>query len=256
VLLNILDTAGFSDFLTDTDRSLSVVEGGLLLVSAVSGVKHQTEAHWDLALERSLPLIACVNKLDKDRASFLRTLDDIEKTLKTRPVALQLPIGLGDSFGGVIDLVTLRAHVYARRQDGKFGGYIEEEVPEQLLSDAKKLRTRLVEAVAETDDVLLEKYLDGQEPSEEQLQSALAHAVLGRRFLPVLACAARPGIGVRDLASAIVRYRGGRSRARTRTEKKWCGRRAQIRRPRCSPSGTRWITSSGASAPAGCSPDR
>src|SRR5215510_1124769 len=105
---------------TYADRSLAVVEGGLLLVSAVSGVKHQTEAHWDMALERSLPLIACVNKLDKDRASFLRALDDIEKTLKTRPVALQLPIGLGDSFSGVIDLMSMRAHTYARRQDGKF----------------------------------------------------------------------------------------------------------------------------------------
>jgi len=206
VLLNLLDTAGFSDFLTDTDRSLAVVEGGLLLVSAVSGVKHQTEAHWEMAAERSLPLIACVNKLDKDRASFLRALDDIEKTLRAKPIALQLPIGLGDSFGGVVDLVTMRAHTYARRQDGKFGGYVEEDIPEQLLGDAKKLRTRLVEAVAETDDVLLEKYLDGQEPGEEQIQEAIAHAVLGRRFLPVLACAARPGVGVRDLASAIVRY--------------------------------------------------
>src|SRR5256714_1137987 len=206
VLLNLLDTAGFSDFLTDTDRSLAVVEGGLLLVSAVSGDKHQTEAHWEMAVERSLPLIACVNKLDKDRASFLRALDDIEKTLKAKPVALQLPIGLGDSFTGVIDLVSMRAHTYARKHDGKFGGFIEEDVPEQLMADAKKLRTRLVEAVAEPDDLLLEKYLDGQEPGEDQIRDAIAHAVLGRRFLPVLACAARPGVGVRDLASAIVRY--------------------------------------------------
>src|SRR5437763_14566631 len=140
VLLNILDTAGFSDFLTDTDRSLSVVEGGLLLVSAVSGVKHQTEAHWDLALERALPLIACVNKLDKDRASFLRALDDIEKTLRIKPIAVHLPIGLGDSFSGVVDLVTMRAHTYARRQDGKFGGFIEEDIPQQLQNDAQQLR--------------------------------------------------------------------------------------------------------------------
>src|SRR2546423_234074 len=206
VMLNLLDTAGFSDFLTDTDRSLAVVEGGLLLVSAVSGVKHQTEAHWEMALERSLPLIACVNKLDKDRASFLRALDDIEKTLKAKPIALQLPIGLGDSFTGVVDLVTMRAHTYARKQDGKFGGFVEDEIPDQLVADAKKLRTRLVEAVAETDDLLLEKYLDGQEPGEDQIRDAIAHAVLGRRFLPVVACAARPGVGVRDVASAIVRY--------------------------------------------------
>src|SRR6266481_5290952 len=245
VLLNLLDTAGFSDFLTDTDRSLAVVEGGLLLVSAVSGVKHQTEAHWEMAVERSLPLIACVNKLDKDRAGFLRALDDIEKTLKTKPIALQLPIGLGDSFGGVIDLITMRAHTYARRQDGKFGGYIEEDIPEQLLGDAKKLRTRLVEAVAETDDVLLEKYLDGQEPAEEQLQEALAHAVLGRRFLPVLACAARPGVGVRDLASAMVRYLPDPT-----------SRREPTRRRRCSRSATRWTTSSGGSARAASSRGR
>src|SRR6266481_5275912 len=206
VLLNLLDTAGFSDFLTDTDRSLAVVEGGLLLVSAVSGVKHQTEAHWDMAAERSLPLLACVNKLDKERASFLRALDDIEKTLKAKPIALQLPIGLAEGFSGVIDLITMQAHAYARKIDGKFGGYTLEEVPAQLVAEAKRLRTRLVEAVAETDDAMLEAYLDGQEPGEQALIEGIAHAVLGRRFLPVLACAARPGIGVDDVAAAMVRY--------------------------------------------------
>src|SRR3954447_9426475 len=136
-LLNLLDAPGFSDFLTDADRSMAVCEGGLLLVSAVSGVKHQTEAHWEMAAERSLPLLACVNKLDKDRASFLRALDDIEKTLKAKPIALQLPVGLGDSFAGVIDLDTMRAHTYARRSDGKFGGFLEEDIPDQLVSEAK-----------------------------------------------------------------------------------------------------------------------
>src|SRR5947209_5615656 len=155
VLLNLLDTAGFSDFLTDADRSMAVCEGGLLLVSAVSGVKHQTEAHWEMAAERTLPLIACVNKLDKDRASFLRTLDDMEKTLQAKPIALHLPIGLGDSFSGIIDLVTMRAHAYTKKADGKFGGYVEEDIPASLMADAKRLRTRLIEAVAETDDVLL-----------------------------------------------------------------------------------------------------
>src|SRR5438105_14849263 len=142
-MLNLLDAPGFSDFLSDADRSMAVCEGGLLLVSAVSGVKHQTEAHWDMAAERSLPLLACVNKLDKDRASFLRAVDDIEKTLKAKPVALQLPVGLAEGFSGVIDLITMQAHAYARKTDGKFGGYIEEDIPEQLAADAKKLRTRL-----------------------------------------------------------------------------------------------------------------
>jgi elongation factor G len=204
--VNLLDAPGFSDFLTDADRAMAVCEGGLLMVSAVSGVKHQTEAHWDMAAERSLPLLACVNKLDKDRASFLRALDDIEKTLGAKPVALQIPIGLGESFTGVADLVTMRAHTYARRADGKFGGYVEEDVPEILMPEAKRLRTRLLEAVCDTDDVLLEKYLDGHEPDEERMRDAIAHAVLGRRFLPVVACAARAGVGVRDVASAIVSY--------------------------------------------------
>src|SRR5438445_13481667 len=108
-LLNLLDAPGFSDFLTDADRSMAVCEGGLLLVSGVSGVKHQTEAHWEMAAERALPLLACVNKLDKERASFLRALDDIEKTLKAKPIALQLPIGLAEGFSGVIDLITMQA---------------------------------------------------------------------------------------------------------------------------------------------------
>jgi len=136
---------------------------------------------------RALPLLACVNKLDKDRASFLRALDDIEKTLKAKPIALQLPIGLGESFSGVIDLITMRAHAYTRKSDGRFGGFVLEDVPEQLQAEAKRLRTRLVEAVAETDDAMLEAYLDGREPGEEALIDGIAHAVLGRRFLPVLA---------------------------------------------------------------------
>src|SRR5438132_7536754 len=106
-----------------------------------------------MEVERSLPLIACVNKLDKERASFLRALDDIEKTLKAKPVALQLPIGLGESFGGVIDLIKMRAHVYTPKGNGKFGGFNEDEIPSELVPEAKRLRTRLVEAVAETDDL-------------------------------------------------------------------------------------------------------
>src|SRR5438094_1899650 len=206
VMLNLLDAPGFSDFLTDADRSMAVCEGGLLLVSAVSGVKHQTEAHWDMAAERALPLPACVNKLDKDRASFLRALDDMEKTLNAKPIALQLPIGLGDSFSGVIDLITMRAHAYTRKTDGKFGGYALEDVPEQLVDEAKRLRTRLVGGGAEADDAMVVTYIDGREPGEEMLIDGIAHAVLGRRFLPVLACAARPGIGVDDVAAAMVRY--------------------------------------------------
>src|SRR5512141_1359278 len=159
-----------------------------------------------MAAERSLPLLACVNKLDKDRASFLRASDDIETTLKAKPIALPLPVGLGDGFSGVIDLITMRAHAYTRKTDGKFGGFTLEDVPEQLMAEAKRLRTRLVEAVAETDDAMLEAYLDGREPGEEALIDGIAHAVLGRRFLPVLACAARPGIGVDDVAAALVRY--------------------------------------------------
>ncbi|HEY4730037.1 MAG TPA: elongation factor G, partial [Myxococcales bacterium] len=105
-----------------------------------------------------------------------------------------------------IDLITMRAHVYTRKSDGRFGGFVLEDVPEQLQAEAKRLRTRLVEAVAETDDAMLEAYLDGREPGEEALIDGIAHAVLGRRFLPVLACAARPGIGVDDVACALVRY--------------------------------------------------
>jgi elongation factor G len=97
-LLNLLDAPGFSDFLSDADRSMAVCEGGLLLVSAVSGVKHQTEAHWDMATERALPLLACVNKLDKDRASFLRAIDDIEKTLKPRWTMSKILTDAPDAF--------------------------------------------------------------------------------------------------------------------------------------------------------------
>src|SRR5207244_10159241 len=127
------------------------------------------------------------------------------KTLKAKPVALQLPIGLGDSFSGVIDLIKMRAHAYTPKGNGKFGGFAEGEIPAELVAEAHRLRTRLVEAVAETDDLMLESYLDGREAAEEQLIDGIAHAVLGRLVLLVLACSAGPGSGVVDVAAEIVR---------------------------------------------------
>ena len=244
VLLSLLDTAGFSDFLTDADRSMAVCEGGLLLVSAVSGVKHQTERHWEMAAERSLPLVACVNKLDRDRASFLRALDDMEKTLGAKPVALQLPIGLGESFTGVVDLVSMRAHVYARRSDGKFGGFIDEEIPPELLVEAKRLRARLVEAVAGTDDLLLERYLDGLEPGEHQMRDAIASGGASSRWWrarrgPAWACATWRR---RWWTTCRARSRGGRSgalRSAPAGPSRSRARPGGTRPRRCSPSATR-----------------
>ena len=202
--INLLDAPGFTDCFAETERAMAVVEGGLLLVSATLGAKHQTEQHWNLISDRALPCIAVVNRMDHERAGFLRAVDSLEKTLGVRPVPLQLPIGSGPSLKGVIDLVSMKAHLYGT--NGKYGGWRPAPVPPELLQEATTLHTKLMEAAAETDDKLVEKYLDVGDLSEEEIRRGIADGTRNRRFLPVLATAARIGHGMQDVLEAIIEY--------------------------------------------------
>lgn len=207
VTFNWIDTPGFSDFLVEADRAARVCEGALLIVSAISGVKNQTELHWGVLESLERPVVAVVNKMDKERADFLRSVDDMEKALGCKPVALHLPIGVEAGFKGVVDLVSMKAHVY----EGAFGKYVEKEIPAEQRAEADTLREHLVEAIAESDDQLLEKYLEAGTLTQAEVLAGLDAAVKARKFVPVLAAAARNGIGVRDLLETLLRSLPGPS---------------------------------------------
>jgi elongation factor G len=201
--VNVVDCPGFSNFLHEAERALRVCEGGLLLISAVDGARYKAEMHWALGEDAKAPLIGVVNQLDLERASFQGAMDSMEEALKCRPLPLQLPIGEGPSFKGVVDLISMKAHLYGT--NGKFGDFKETDCPADLKAEAEKLRNQLIETAAEADDALVEKYLDAGELTEEEVRRGLALGTLQRRFIPVVACAARPGVGIRDLYQAIHR---------------------------------------------------
>ena len=200
--VNIIDTPGYSNFLTETRDALRIAGGAVVILSAISGVKVQTEKIWEFADEFEVCRIAFVNKMDRDRASFFRAVDDMEKVLKVKGVPVQIPIGEGADFTGVVDLVEMKAYTY--KADGS-GASASGPVPEGLAKDAARVREGMVAAIAETDDALTEKYLNGDEITPEELKKAIREGVLTRRFIPVYAGSALKNIGVDLLMEAINR---------------------------------------------------
>ncbi len=199
----IIDTPGFANFLTDTRNALRISGGAVVILSAISGVKVQTEKIWQYADEYEIPRIAFVNKMDRERANFLRAVDDMEKALSVKGIPLQLPIGAEDNFRGVVDLITMKAFTYDDKGSGKFQAG---DIPDELKAEADEFRTKLVEAVAETDDILLEKYLEGGELTQEEIYRALREAVITNKFVPVLCGSGLLNIGVQPLMDAINLY--------------------------------------------------
>ena len=198
--LNIVDTPGVSNFLHDTRRCLRVLGGAVVIVSAISGVKSQTVQIWKWCDTFEVPRIAFVNKMDKERADFLKAVDDMEKSLGARAVVLTMPIGAEEDFKGIIDLVRMKAKIY---QFDEKGTYKEIDIPEEYQEEAERLREQLLEAVAEADDDLMEKYLEGEVLSEEEILSGLREGTLTGVFTPVLCGSATANIGVRQLLDYI-----------------------------------------------------
>lgn len=198
--VNIIDTPGYSNFLTETRNSLRVVGGAVVILSAISGVKVQTEKIWEYADEFEVSRVAFVNKMDRDRASFLRAVDDMEKVLSVKGVPMQYPIGEGPDFKGVIDLVSMKAYFY---RDDLSGSFDLKDVPKELLKDVAKIRETMMEAIVESDDSLTEKYLGGGEITAEELRKALREGVLTRKFVPVYLGSAYKNIGVNLLMDAV-----------------------------------------------------
>ena len=199
--LHLVDTPGVSNFLHDTRRCLRVLGGAVVIVSAISGTKAQTKQIWNWCDEFEVPRIAFVNKMDKERADFLKAVDDMEKALGSRAVVVTMPIGAEDDFRGTIDLIRMKARLY---QFDEKGTYDEVEIPADLQEEAERLREQLLEAVAESNDELMEKYLEGESLSEDEILFGLREGTLTGVFTPVFCGSATANIGVRQLMDYIV----------------------------------------------------
>lgn len=198
--INIVDTPGYQDFIADALYALVVCEGALLVVGAVSGVRAQTERLYKFAKENNAGMIAFVNKMDRERADFDRAIGEMESTLGANPVLTQLPIGKEASFEGVVDLLTMKACIYSK--DGT-GNFEEKDIPDQLKGQADEYREKLVEAAAESEDELVEKYLEEGDLTDEEILKGLRTGVVTGDILPVFCGSATLNIGVRKLLDGI-----------------------------------------------------
>lgn len=201
--VNIIDTPGHVDFTVEVERSLRVLDGAVALLDAQSGVEPQTETVWRQATTYGVPRIVFVNKMDKTGADFLYSVGTIHERLQANAHPIQLPIGAEDNFTGIIDLVTMKAEIYTN----DLGTDIrEEEIPEEYAETAAEWRTKLIEAVADTDEDLMEKYLEGEEISEDELKKAIRTATLKVDFYPVLCGSAFKNKGVQIMLDAVIDY--------------------------------------------------
>ena len=198
--LNLVDTPGASIYLTDTRNCLRVLDSALVVVSSVSGVKVQTEKVWSFAESGNKTRVIFINKMDQEQADFFRVLEDVRKNLCSIATPVQLPIGAETSFRGIVDLIRMKALTY---QGGGTGKSSEGEVPSDLKPKAEELRAALMEAVAESDDKLLERYLEAGTLSAEELKAGLKRGVLGGRVVPVLCGSALKNIGIQPLLDLL-----------------------------------------------------
>jgi elongation factor G len=203
-LINIIDTPGHVDFTAEVERSLRVLDGAVAVFDSVSGVQPQSETVWRQGDKYKVPRICFVNKMDKAGADFEHVLDTIRKRLGARPAALQLPIGAEATFKGVIDLVEMKAIFW---HDETLGAeFAIEPIPANLQKKAEAFRAQLIEMVAETDDALLEKYLEGETPSIDELKAGIRKATIEMQIFPVLCGSAFKNKGIQPLLDAAVAY--------------------------------------------------
>ena len=201
--INIIDTPGHVDFTAEVERSMRVLDGLIVVFDAVGGVQPQSETVWRQANKYSVPRIAYINKMDRTGASFFGTAEKIEERLGIKTLLLQIPIGNESSFSGMVDLITMKALIY--KDD--LGLDIEEtEIPENLRDEAEKYREALIDTVSEQSDEITEKYLSGEEISEEEIREAVRKGVISFSFVPVLCGSSLKNKGVQPLLDAVVYY--------------------------------------------------
>ena len=201
--INIIDTPGHVDFTVEVERSLRVLDGAVTLLSAKGGVEPQTETVWRQADHYGVPRMAFVNKMDSMGADFFRVVQMIKDRLRATPVALQIPIGAEENFKGIVDLMTMKAEVYIS-DDGAL--FEEREVPAEMLELAQTKRAEMVEAIAESDEELTMKFLEGEELSIPELKAALRRAVISCKLTPVICGSAYKNKGVQMMLDTVVDY--------------------------------------------------
>ncbi len=201
--VNIIDTPGHVDFTVEVERSLRVLDGAVAVFCAVGGVQPQSETVWRQANKYNVPRIAFVNKMDRVGANFLRVVEMMRERLGVHPVPIQLPIGAEDKFVGIIDLIEKQARIY---EDDLGTVSSETDIPEDMIDMVEEYRTYLIEAVVETDDDLMESYLEGNELSPQEIKKALRAATLNAKLFPVLCGSAFKNKGVQLLIDAVVDY--------------------------------------------------
>ncbi|MFO7963554.1 MAG: elongation factor G [Desulfobacterales bacterium] len=196
--VSIIDTPGDQNFFTDTKLCMEAADGALLVIDAIDGVKVQTEQAWDFAAQFTMPCMIFINKMDRERADFSRTVQDVTASFDPKPVIIQVPIGAEADFKGVVDLIAMKAYIY--EADGKAKPV---DIPDDIRPDVEAEREALVENIVEADDELTERYLEGESLSDEELNAALKKGVMDRSIVPVLCGSVAKDIGVDLLLDAV-----------------------------------------------------
>ncbi|HYE74168.1 MAG TPA: GTP-binding protein, partial [Blastocatellia bacterium] len=202
--INIIDTPGHVDFTIEVERSLRVLDGAVAVFDAVAGVQPQSETVWRQADKYNVPRIAFINKMDRPGADFDHAVDTIRTRLSANPVPVHMPIGQEDQFKGVVDLLQMKALVW--KEDTKGANYDVLDIPADLKDAAEAAREKMVEAIADFDDAVAEKYLEGQELSLAELQAALRRGTIALKLVPVVAGTAFKNKGVQTLLDAVIDY--------------------------------------------------
>ncbi len=196
--LNIVDTPGYINFIEDTKACLSTVDGVIVIVSGLSGVKAETGKIWQFADKYALPRIAFINKMDRENADFSNALQGIEKAYGVTAVPLNIPLGADNAFEGIIDIMKMKAVKF------KDGAMTETDIPDAFKADAENYRKMLIENVAESDDDLLEKYLEGTDPTDEEIRKSVREGSVSGMFVPVVCGSAAKNIGIQQLLDATL----------------------------------------------------
>ena len=202
--INIIDTPGHVDFTIEVERSLRVLDGSVCVFDSVAGVEPQSETVWRQADKYGVPRMCFVNKMDRVGADFYRCVDMIVERLGANPLVLQLPLGSESNFKGVIDLILMKAIVWQEETLGAKFTY--EEIPDDIKEDSEKYREKLIEMVVELDDSIMEKYLDGTMPSEEEVKKLIRKGTIESKFVPVLCGSSFKNKGVQPMLDAVVDY--------------------------------------------------
>ena len=202
--INLIDTPGHVDFTIEVERSMRVLDGAVSVFCSVGGVQPQSETVWRQANKYHVPRIVFVNKMDRIGANFFRVEEQIRGRLKANPIPIQIPIGAEDNFRGVVDLVRMKAYVW--NDEKKPTDYVEEEIPAEVKEKAEEYRAKLIEAVSETDDSLMEKFFAGEDLSEEEIKKGIKAGCLRMTITPMLCGTAFKNKGIQPLLDAVVDY--------------------------------------------------